>query len=157
MEIMKIMGPLEDFEFIMFKLYRWFTNCLASDEGALRLFQKMAKEELDHRDIIRYQKDLVMKNFREFHNVDIDLDRILEISTTLEDFMQKTRRITVEEAVVLAARIETDASEQHFRLAIMESNPILQDLVERLRKADKIHLERLLTFARDRSIEIPTS
>ncbi len=155
MELMKVFGPLEDFEFVMFKLYRWFSNCLASDQEAVKVFQKMAKEELDHRDVVRSQKTLVMNNYREFRNVDIDLDRIHEISSTLEEFMAKTRKITVEEAVLLAIRIETDASEQHFRLAIMKSNPILQELIERLRNADKIHLERLLTFAKDRSIEIP--
>ena len=155
MELMNVFGPREEFEFIMFKLYRWFSNCLASDEGAVKLFRKMAKEELDHRDIVRSQKSLVMNNYREFRKVDIDLERIHEISSTLETFMAKTRKITVEEAVLLATRIETDAAEQHFRLAIMKSNPILQELIERLRNADKIHLERLLTFAKDRSIEIP--
>jgi len=145
-----ILEPLESLEYYLSLLYRNYANLFVEDKKASELFKSLSRDELNHRDIVRRQRALVIQNYNMFGDVDIDIENLKKLIDTVKKLVDANQVITLEQAVRLAIKIENSAEEQHFRYAIAQSNPNLKELVQILAESDKKHVLELENFAIER-------
>lgn len=146
MELARIMKPLMELEYQMHRLYMWFADCFRNDSESRTLFKTMGREELQHRDVIQRQRELIINNFRDYKDVEADLEGIIQLTNLLRDIADQRKVITLKEALRVAIQIEQSAAEHHYRFLLARANPSLVELVKRLSDADKIHVQRLVSF-----------
>lgn len=146
MELVQIMKPLTELEYQMHRLYMWFSDCYGNNETHRLFFREIAREELQHRDMVKKQRDLLIKSFREFRDIDADIQGIHQLTGILKDIADKREKKPLAEALDVAIQIEQSAVERHYRFLIAKANPVLKEMVDVLVKADRVHVQRLLDF-----------
>ncbi|MBN1296531.1 hypothetical protein JXA80_07100 [bacterium] len=147
MELLQILKPLMELEYQMHRLYMWLGDAFQDHEEARTVFRKLAKEELQHRDMIHGQMAMVTERFREFDQIDADLDGILTLTGVLKEIADQRKTMELKQAVQVSVQIEQSAVEAHYRFLFAKANPVLAELSNRLAEADSGHVQRLIDFS----------
>jgi rubrerythrin len=147
MTILNLLNILEKLETGMMNVYQWFFKQFKeSDPIFARFFLKMSNEEMNHKNLINYQKNLVRKNPLMFDNVDVDLNEIEMMIKLTEDILNEKPVVSKKSALDFAIKMESFASEGLYKKAIVESCPSLKDLIDSLTKEDYMHYKRLTDY-----------
>ncbi len=154
-EISTLLDVLENVETTMAELYTWLGRALVVDPEAARFFAEMARDELRHRDLVRFQRALVMKSRRAFAPVTVDATAVTEVIDRVRAFRRDHPEPVLEQALAFVIELEGDAAETHYRTAIADSEPSMAKLMTRLGKADEHHAETVRAFARARGVLAP--
>lgn len=139
---------LEDLEGQMSELYSWLAGLFEEDTASAKFFISMACDEAGHRDLVRFERQLVLKNRGAFAAVDIDASVLRGLVAVVVDFRESSPNPSLEQALDFLQDIENDAAENHYRTAIAESNPKMAKLINSLAKQDEHHAAKLAAFAR---------
>lgn len=148
MDLVQLLKPLMELEYQMHRLYMWYSDMYGSDPKLRNLFRLMAREELQHRDSVQNQFQLVAANLRDYEPVNADLEGVLQLTDLLNQQVNMRKSITIEEALSDAILLEKSAAESHYRFLIATANPVLRELIADLAQGDKEHLLRLEGFYR---------
>ncbi len=154
MDIRKILKTLESLEEKIAEWYQWLMDVFSSDPETRLLFYQMAKDEISHRDLIRYQLNLAKKNPTDFKEIPFDIDGIQELLTILDTILTTKPSLSLAESIKISLKLERNASEHHYRNAILESNPGLGSLLNNLGKADSEHHHRIIDFCIKKELSV---
>ncbi len=146
MELLRFLKPLEEFEYTLSRLYHYFAYIFIKDDDAFQLFSTLEEEEIGHQELIRSLRNLVLKNYRDYGEVHENIRQVIELTQFILQYIESKPDVTLEKALGIALNFEKTAAERHYRTAIIQSNPVLEDLVRNLSKADEVHVSRLRTF-----------
>jgi len=132
----------------MAELYTWLAGTLAIDPEVSGFFADMARDELRHRDLVAFQRQLVTRSRGAFGTVNADTVAMKDVVARVKAFQRDTPEPTLHQALVFVLELENDAAETHYRTAIAEANPQMAKFITSLAKADEHHAETLHEFAR---------
>jgi rubrerythrin len=116
------------------------------------VFGRLALDERSHAGQVEYQRRLARQNPNHFARVDLDLAEIESTLAAVTRARQTEEPIDVAGAVRLALELESSAADYHFRTALAQVNPDVARLLEKLGRADRAHVERLLDLAQRRGL-----
>ncbi len=136
---------LSDLEQLVADLYDWYAEIFDEDPEANEFFSKMSEQELKHRDLVDFQRRLVLGSGDELKDVPVNPDTISALSLEIEQQM-KEGVFELQDAVKFAIKIETNAAETHYKYAIAVTNPQLADLIKSLSLDDRKHHDQLRDF-----------
>lgn len=154
MEFWRFLHHLEEFEQVMADLYRTLARLHGGDAEAEDLFDTLAKGEVSHRDIIRYERRLVHNNPDEFVRSDFDPGSIGEAAAKAQAATREAASLSLEQALRVSFEIESSAAEHHYQTAMAQSNPAVAAMVRQLDAYDKEHIEVLRAFAKKRGFAL---
>ncbi len=155
MTILNILNILESLETGMMNVYQYFFNQFKESDPKLgRFFLKMSHEEINHKNLINYQKNLVRKNPQMFENVDVDVEEINTMFKVIENILKKKPIVTKKSALDFAIKMESGAAESLYKKAIIKSCPSLAESINNLTKEDNMHFKRLSDYY---NTEFPSS
>lgn len=154
MHVEAVFRPLSDLEKSLADLYAQFAAAFDDDNEAAFTFVKMANEEKGHASLVDYQRRVVQKNPKLTGDVSVELGVIEEAIAEVRALREAPAPPSLADAVRTAYRLETSAAESHYRNSLKQSNPELERLLSCLGGEDRQHLERLVTFARNRGIDL---
>jgi rubrerythrin len=137
---------MEKFEGAMAATYEWLSELFEMDGEAAAFFARMSRDEIGHRNLVRFQKKLVREDPTSFAEVDIDPGLIAEALDKVETFRSNGASPTLAEALTFAMMMESHTVERLHREAILMSNPAIGDLINSLARADTLHEQELQTF-----------
>jgi len=147
MEFLKLLNIMEKLEIAMAEFYQYLSEKFSDDAEVYHLFQKLSREEIDHRNLVRYQKSIVKKNPKDFAPIDVDEVTIRHLIEAVENVVKAKTSFGLEESIRLSYSLEMHYSEDLLRTAIRESNPKLASLVDKLSKETTEHKQRVMNFA----------
>ena len=150
MELSSALRILERLEEKMAELYTVFSQWYAHDVELSSMFYRMRQEEMGHRNVVRYERNLLSKCNNCEYSGDIVIAQIRNIMHFIDTCIVLPEPPPPKEAVLLALRIEADASENHVRKEMMSAHPEIGPLAIKLGRADELHIEKLREFARQR-------
>jgi rubrerythrin len=137
----KVLELLEGLEERIGDLYQWFAELFADDDEARALFERLSKDEDGHANIVRFQRRMLMKNKGLHRQVDVDLEQIKELMTKIARAREDDPP-SLEDALILASRLEADACEYHYR-SLFDPETDMGRMVLSLGRSDQQHLEIL--------------
>ena len=152
MKILTVLGAIFKIEMAAGELYRWLSEVLADDKEAASLFFRMSMQEQSHANLINYARRLINLNPGDFGDVSIDLNTVNALLDELVSFRRSNLTPTVEQALRFAISIEENAAERVHRSMVIDSNPMLHNIINSLAKADDEHTRGLKTFAKHRGL-----
>ena len=148
MDILTVLKKLGELEKALESAYAWTAEQCAADEAAAALFRRIAEEEGQHLELIRYQERVVRKSPKEFGGVEIDLPAVDRTLAKIDAF--RTGTPSVRDAIRFALDIETEVSEHYAGSIMQQSNPNFAEIVKGLAaNASQDHYRQLLEFAKD--------
>ena len=158
-DIAVLLDVLENVEAAMAELYTWLARALVQDPEAAGFFADMGRDELRHRDLVQFQRQLVTKSRGAFGSVKADTAAMKTVVERVRAFQRDTPNPSLHQALVFVLELENNAAETHYRTAISESSPTMARFINSLAKADEHHAETLHQFARKRGVflEWPTT
>jgi len=146
---------LEEVEGEMAALYDWLARTFATaDAQVTAFFAKMARDELHHRDLVRFQNQLVSKSRHSFPPVPIDVNGIAAHVKRVRKLRDNYPPASVGLALALALELEESPVESHYRHAIAQASPGLARLIASLNKADEHHADHLRQFMQQRGLTV---
>ncbi len=147
MHILKMLGPLEELETGMADLYNWFSHVFRDDDEAAAFFYRVSVEEVVHANIIRYQRRLVSRNPKSFSEITLDISHIEKAIADIAAIKDTEPHPVLEDALRKAIGLEHCLAEEHFRTAIIETNPEVSGLLRSLGAFDRRHINGFHEFA----------
>ena len=151
MDILKFLRAVESLEGNLAILYEKFSRDF--DDGEVSdMFRKLSQDEESHRDIVVFEKKLVLRNRGEFKEISIDISGLSEMLAKIDEALKSTQSLSSDQAIIFAVDCEKSAAEVHFKKAITISNPQIAGLMKNLGQKDKDHFAFLSKIARDRGI-----
>ncbi len=156
MDIQTMFEPLVKFESDLAGLYEWYSELFRHDNEAAFVFIHLAAEEQAHVTIVKYLRRLVRNSPKEFADVTLDLEPVEEALVTIASFRSAPQSTSLEEALRAALTLEKIESEYHLRASVEQANAHVARVLDALGTADRIHLGKLVAFAKKRGIGQPT-
>lgn len=153
MEIVDIFRPLALLEHSLSDLYGQWSLAFEDDAEASFAFMKLASEERGHALLVEYQERLALNNPDLYIVADIDLGTIRDATERVRDLRARSAPSLIE-AISIAAELEMAAAESHYRNALGKACPDLARLLNSLGAEDRGHMERLVSFARARGVDL---
>ena len=150
MHILNVLDTMETFEGMMAETYEWLSEIFADDEDAAAFFTRMSRDEVGHRNLVRYEKKLVRENPTAFGEVTVKPEIIDEAIRKVELFRRSEPPPTLTQALTFSMMMENDVVERLHRDAILMTNPTLAGLINSLARADAAHEKELESFINDR-------
>ncbi len=147
MRITTVLEYLRKLEQAAADLYGWYAEIFDDIPEARDFFTEMKEAEIQHRDIVDFERRLVIGNSYSFKDVPIDETDLLGMIHIVEKHM-KEGVFQLKDALDFAVMLEESAAEAHYKTSVVQSNPSLAELIKSLTNDDKEHLERLRTFAK---------
>jgi rubrerythrin len=147
MHILTVLTLLEQMELSVGRLYRHFAEALAHDREASAFFFRLYIDERQHASIVRYQRKVAWQNPQLISAAPVDIQEVQAVIARTEELVQREGSPTLEEALTVAAELETGAAELHYRIAVRTNLATFNKTVSSLGIADKGHVERLAEFS----------
>ena len=158
MNIIKMLGPLEESESLMSDLYEWYGKVFSDDADAASLFYRIGIEETVHANIIRYLHRLVTQNKKLFGETQMetqmDINKIYEGLARI-NFMRTSPLPSLEVAIRNAMELENEAVEQHYGAWIGASIADIAHISKSLWEFDSEHFLEFERFAEKRGFSSP--
>jgi len=151
MDILKFLKAVESLEGDLANLYGKFSRDF-DDAEVSDMFRKLSQDEESHREIVVFEKKLVLRNRGEFKDVEVDLAGLPEMLAKIDEIMKATQSLSSDQAIIFAVDCEKSAAEIHFKKAITIANPQIAGLMKNLGQKDKEHLSFLSKIAKQRGI-----
>jgi rubrerythrin len=151
MDILKFLKEVEELEGRLAEAYGRFSRDLDNAEVS-DMFRKLSQDEESHRDIVVFEKKMVMRNRGEFKDVEVDVSGLPEMLAVIDGVMKSAESLSSDDAIKFAVNCEKSAAEIHFKKAITIANPQIAGLMKSLGQKDKDHFSFLSKIARDRGI-----
>jgi len=151
MDILKFLNMSESLEGKLAEVYDRFGKDFAPAEVS-EMFRKLGQDEESHREIVKFEKKLVLRNRGEFKEISIDVSGLSEMLAKIDEIMKADQPITPDQAIIFAIDCEKSAAELHFKKAITVSNPNIAGLMKNLGLKDKDHFSFLINVAKERGI-----
>lgn len=145
---LKVLESLEKLESEIAILYGGFATYFGDNPEVAAIFQRLARDEEAHRDILAYQRRLVLKNPKEFTAIPFDMADLAHTISKIKRFRAEHSTAGLDKAVAFSIELESLSSEQYFRTAVTQSNPKVSLLCRRLGKADEKHQQDLRVLHR---------
>jgi len=117
------------------------------------MFIHLAAEEHAHVTIVEYLRRLARTNPKDFSDVVLDLKPVRDALATIATFRNAPQPTSLEEALGAALTLETIEAEYHLKASVEQANAHVARVLDALGTADRIHLGKLVGFARKRGIE----
>jgi rubrerythrin len=154
-DIYTVLRHLEELEHSISRLYERFSRDFSNDREASFFFYRLSLDEIAHRDLVKYQLKLVKKSKPdEFAEVDIDIEEIKELTDNIKKEYLSKDELSIEKAVELALKIESNAAEHHYRQAMKQARPELARLLDSLGRSDKEHLAVIRDYIKTHELGI---
>ena len=148
MDILTALKKLGELERDMGNVYEWLTTVFSDDEQAVFFYRKLAQDEQNHLNLVKYQERVVRKTPGEFADVEINLPAIDKSFQKIAEF-RKTNP-TIKDAIRFSLDMETEVSEQYVATIMEQSNESFAQMVKGLAEAQTDeHYQRLIEFARN--------
>ncbi|MCP4603174.1 MAG: hypothetical protein GY847_22115 [Proteobacteria bacterium] len=147
MKIITVLNYLRKLEQAAADLYGWYAEIFDDIPEARDFFYDMKKQEIQHRDMIDFERRLIVGNSLEFRDVSIDKAHIRATIDVIEEHISEGI-FEIREALDFAVMLEETAAETHYKTSIVQSNPSLAKLIKTLTDSDKGHIDRLKAFAK---------
>jgi hypothetical protein len=154
MRAVDLFPPLMDLERAVAELYERWAADFAADPDAGRLWAQMANEEKNHARVIEGQWRLLQQDPMLGGDVNISPEWIEGTIGVVRGAITGPP-FSLEGAVLFACAFENSVAETHFTAILRQDLPVLAALLDRLGKEDRLHLERLEAFAKERGILVP--
>lgn len=154
MNIHKLYSVLEAFEVNVAQFYHKLETCFADQPHIAQFFSMMKKDEIQHKNMIKYQLRLLRQNKSMTADVDVDPLQLDEINKHVLNCTQALNGPSLQEALILAMGFESNAAEEHLRFSLRELYPECISLLENLSSSDRTHVEVLEAFAREHDINL---
>ena len=151
MDILKFLNMAEGLEGNLATLYGKFSKDFDPAEVS-EMFRKLSQDEESHREIVKFEKKLVLRNRGEFKEISLDISGLSEMLAKIDELIKASQPLTPDQAIIFAIDCERSAAELHFRKAITISNPKIAGLMKNLGQKDKDHFSFLIKVAKDRGI-----
>ena len=152
MEISKVLDELEKLEHAMAKTYEWMAEIFDADDEASAFFAQMARDEVSHANLVKYERRLVRADPDAFASkVDVPPEIIGNALKCIAGFRAATPAPTLVQALRFALKMEADCAESLHREVVLQANPGLGSLIGNLAKADARHYEQLEAFVAARN------
>jgi rubrerythrin len=152
MEISKVLDELEKLEKAMATTYEWMAEIFDADEGAAAFFIRMARDEVSHANLVKYERRLVRADPDAFASrVDVPPNAIGNAFECIAQFRRSNPAPTLVQVLRFALKMEADCAESLHREVVLQANPNLGALIGNLAKADVRHYEQLERFIAERS------
>jgi len=152
MEISKVLDHLEKLELAMAKTYDWMAEMFDADDGAVAFFTRMARDEVSHANLVKYERRIVRADPDAFApQVDVPSNAIADAFACIDEFRRSNPNPSLVQALRFALKMEADCAENLHREAVLQSNPGIGGLIGNLAKADARHYEQLEAFVAERS------
>lgn len=146
MKLGEILRALEALETRLSLFYGALAERFAGEEETVAFFRQMGRDEVEHRDLVRYQRRLVARNPADFREVEFDPAGLEEVTARIDTLLETLSLVSLAQALAETLSLERDAAEQHYRTVMGPSNPDLARLVANLAAQDRAHLTRLHAF-----------
>lgn len=147
MHILKVLGHLERLETFSMSLYENYSKLFSKDREVSGLFYSLSLNEQSRAGLIRYQKRMVMRDPDDFQDVDVDMGAIERATLRVKKALADEDKPSLEDAVKLTVKLETDVSEGYYRSLMEQSNPQVARLLKSLDTESREHLSNIVTFA----------
>ncbi len=140
---------LQALETLLEETYDWLAGVFADDAEAAELFARMSREERSHAKLVGHEIHLLSsdEDARIVDVVDEELDEIFDQLHGLRD-AEGTPRL--DEAVATALLVESSAYERSGGAVVRSTKPAINDLIQKLARANEEHEGRLRDFAEER-------
>jgi rubrerythrin len=149
-DIIAVLRKLGELEKVVASAYEWAATRFPEDEKARDFFKKLAEEEEQRLELIKYQERVVRKSPKEFSGVDFDMPSVQNTLAKIDAFCKSEP--TVRDSIRFALDIETDVGEKYGASIMRQSNPQFAESVKGLAvNASQGHYVQLIEFARDYS------
>lgn len=154
MKPVEIFNVLEAFEGHIADLYSYFAELFHADSMSFLFFERMSREEKQHQNMVRGQRDLYEDHGAECGDLSLDFYELNSLSDEISHILDKKEAVTLEGALRFAYEIESSAAEQHHRKIIQQIIPDLSSLLQSLSKYDLTHRGTLVDFARSKGVDL---
>lgn len=148
MNYMDTLGLLEEFESKMGVMYAAFAIHFSSNTEAGTIFEAISSEEIHHRDIVRYERRIMLNHEKgnEDASASIDTNLIKDFIQYLDDTIAKADHLTLEESLRLAISLENSGCERLYNVIAEQIDPEFSKLVTAMNHGCKSHMKRLKEF-----------
>jgi hypothetical protein len=147
MNILKVLGHLERLEISTKSLYENYSKLFSDDREVSGLFYLLNLNKQSRAELIRYQKRMVIKSPGDFQEVSVDMDAINRDVLRVKAALACGDKTSLEEAVKLTVRLETDVAGGYYRSAMDQSNPRVGRLLKSLDTESKEQMRNITFFA----------
>lgn len=147
MQICTVLEKLERLELAMADTYESLARQFEDDEEAAGFFTRMSRDEITHRNLIRYERTIVRSDPDTFEgDVGVDIEAVDRAIAHVFRFRTSEKPPTMVQALVFAMQMEADYAENLHRSVFIDKAPNLASLIRNLAKADAKHHEELERF-----------
>jgi len=146
MRLIDMLRGLAELEQAAADLYEWYAQIFDDDPEAVHFFRDIAKQELDHRNLVDFQLRIVARNSDSFTDIAESSDEIDAARRAVDKHMREGI-FELADALEFALWLESTAAEMHHGAFIAESNPQIAKLVSSLASADDEHKKSIEAFA----------
>ena len=147
MHILKVLGHLERLESSAKFLYENYSKLFSEDREVSGLFYSLSLNKQSRAELVRYQKRIVMKSPDDFQEVEVDMDAIEKDMLRVKAASAHGDKTTLEDAVKLTVRLETDVAGGYYRSVMEQSNPQVGRLLRSLDTESNEQLRNITFFA----------
>ncbi len=146
MRIATILKHLSELEQAAADLYEWYAKIFDDIPEAVAFFESMKRQEIDHRNIVDFQRRLTIHNSGTFDDIELDVSEIQAAIAAIEAHISGGV-FDLQDALDFACALERSAAETHYKNAASKSNPELARLMRTLAKHDNEHHKKMEDFA----------
>lgn len=147
MHILKVLGHLERLEISAKFLYENYSKLFSKNKEVSGLFYLLNLNKQSRTEIVRYQKRMVMKAPDDFQEVEVDMDAIEKDILRIKTALALGDKTTLEDAIKLAVKLETDVTGSYYRTVMEQSNPQVARLLKSFDTESKEQLNNITFFA----------
>jgi len=152
MQLAVLLDRLERLEARISDLYGWLGEVFADDAEVSALFERMSGEEIQHRDLVRFERRVVRCDPTipaEIDAHEADVDALLE---SIERFRRDNPTPSLTTALSFMLRLEDHPAELACRRAVAQVHPAMARLIASLDSGDRQHASSLRGLAERRNI-----
>lgn len=154
MDNLKILKLLDQVENKMEQLYHHLGEVFAAAPGAAELFRRLENDEISHSTTIQFEIRMLASSRERFEEIDVDDQQIREILDRAQQFLSAANHPSLENAIQLAAELESSESKLSLINHISKNKPKLTNLMNKIVKFDQEHCQIISEFAGNRGIEL---
>lgn len=149
MEILKALDHLGDVETAAADFYDFLAKHFENEHEASGLFYRMAIQEKNHKNLIRFCKRMVYRDSASYQQIDFDIDLVKDFLQEIRNFKKSHPSPDLKQALHFALDLESHAVERIHSSLMAESNPRIRSLMEQLAEEDSRHAQQLESFAQE--------
>ncbi|MBI5190315.1 MAG: hypothetical protein HZA22_06545 [Nitrospirae bacterium] len=147
MDLNRLLTLLEEFEGKIAVLYENYAGRFSSDPDVSSVFRDLSTDELTHRDLIRYEKRVVMNDPKHFGNVEADFALVEKMISRVDAALDCCAETTPEDAIALAIEVESSALEGMYKVVPATAEPSFAKLFRAMHDGCSCHVTTVRELA----------